>query len=91
MEPCPSAGGQPDPAAWPLPAYSLLVLLTPVPYILDLYGLPYLILVCALNALLVGVMFSVRRVPDTSRLRQVNRFLKAGMVLGLLAILAGAR
>ncbi len=72
-------------------AYALLILLTPVPYILDLYGLPYLILVCALNALLVGVMFSVRRVPDTSRLRQVNRFLKAGMVLGLLAILAGAR
>ncbi len=71
-------------------AYALLVLLTPVPYILDLYGLPYLILVCLLDLFLIGIIFSLRRVPDTSRLRKVNRFLKAGMVLGLLAILAGA-
>ncbi|MDE3260313.1 MAG: geranylgeranylglycerol-phosphate geranylgeranyltransferase [Gemmatimonadota bacterium] len=69
--------------------YALLILLTPVPYILDLYGLPYLILVCLLDVLLVCFMFSVLRVPDTRRLRKVNRFLKVGMMLGLLAILAG--
>ena len=72
-------------------AYALLILLTPVPYILDLYGLPYLILVCLLDLLLIGIMLSLRRVPEKTRLRRANRLLKAGMVLGLLAILAGAR
>ncbi len=70
-------------------AYALLILLTPVPYLLDLYGLPYLILVSLLDVLLVCIMFSVLRVPDTRRLRMINRFLKAGMMLGLVAILAG--
>ena len=71
-------------------AFALVVLLTPVPYFLGLYGLPYLGLVALLDILLIGVMVSILRVPDTSRLRLINRFLKAGMVLGLLAILAGA-
>ena len=70
-------------------AYALLILLTPVPYFLDLYGLPYLILVSLLDVLLVCLMVSVLRVPDTRRLRRINRFLKAGMMLGLVAILAG--
>ena len=70
-------------------AYGLLILLTPVPYILNLYGLPYLILVSLLDVVLVCLMIPVLRIPDTHRLRMVNRFLKAGMVLGLLAILAG--
>ncbi len=69
--------------------YAILILLTPVPYILGLYGLPYLILVCLLDVLLVCLMIQVLRVPDTHRLHRVNRFLKAGMMLGLLAILAG--
>ena len=69
-------------------AYALLILLTPVPYVLGLYGPPYLILVSLLDALLVGLMILVLRAPDTRRLRRVNEFLKAGMVLGLLAILA---
>ena len=71
-------------------AFALVVLLTPVPYFLGLYGPPYLGLVALLDILLIGVMVSILRVPDTSRLRLINRFLKAGMVLGLLAILAGA-
>ncbi len=69
--------------------YALLILLTPVPYILHLYGLPYLILVSLLDVVLVCLMIPVLHVPDTRRLRMVNRFLKAGMMLGLLAILAG--
>lgn len=69
--------------------YAILILLTPAPYILGLYGLPYLILVCLLDVLLVCIVFSVLRVPDTHRLCRINRFLKAGMMLGLLAILAG--
>ncbi len=70
-------------------AFALVVLLTPVPYFLGLYGLPYLVLVALLDVLLIGVMVSILRVPDTRRLRAINRFLKAGMMLGLLAILAG--
>ncbi|MDE2997759.1 MAG: geranylgeranylglycerol-phosphate geranylgeranyltransferase [Gemmatimonadota bacterium] len=69
--------------------YGLLILLTPVPYIFGLYGLPYLILVSLLDVMLAWIMFSVLRFPDTQGLRQINRNLKAGMMLGLLAILAG--
>ena len=70
--------------------YAFLVLLTPVPYLMGLYGLPYLILVSLLDVMLACIVFFVLRVPDTQRLRRGNRFLKAGMMLGLLAILAGA-
>ena len=45
--------------------YAILILLTPVPYILDLYGLPYLILVSLLDVVLVCLMIPVLRVPDT--------------------------
>lgn len=67
-------------------AYLLLILLTPVPYLLRLYGLPYLLLVLLLDGLLVYVLRDLRMARTPKRLRRLSHLLKAGMLLGLCAI-----
>ncbi len=67
-----------------------LILLTGVPYLLDLYGRFYLLVVMTLvNSLLIAVLVEVWRELDSRRLRRMSLCLKAAMFSGLAAILAG--
>ena len=70
--------------------YSLLVVATPVPYLIGIYSWPYLALVLLLDALLLGLLFQLWSDPDPGRFARVSRLLKVGMPLGLAAILLGA-
>jgi len=67
-----------------------LILFTGVPYLLDLYGRFYLLVVMTLvNSLLIAVLVEAWRELDSRRLRRMSLCLKAAMFSGLAAILAG--
>ncbi len=67
-----------------------LILLTGAPYLLDLYGRLYLLVVMTLvNPLLIAVLMELGRELDSRRLRRMSLCLKAAMFSGLAAILAG--
>ena len=73
-------------------AFGILVLLTFVPFYLGLYGWPYLaIVVFGVDSALIYAIVSMWRNNSPSNLRRVSAMLKADMMIGLGAILAGAR
>jgi len=65
--------------------FSILILLLPLPAILDIYGTPYLILVGILAVLLVYVLVYFLKDDTPASLYRLNILLKAGMMLGLSA------
>ncbi len=69
--------------------YLVLILLTPLPFLQNLYGLPYLILVLLLNGLLLYVIATLWRAETPAALNRLSQLLKAGMLLGLAAIVLG--
>jgi len=67
-----------------------LILLTAVPYLLDLYGRLYLLAVMTLvNSLLITVLVELWRELDSRRLRRMSNCLKVAMFSGLVALLVG--
>ena len=69
--------------------YLVLVLLTPLPFLYGIYGLPYLGLVLLLDGLLLYVVFALWHSSTADRYGRLGEVLKAGMVLGLCAIFCG--
>ena len=66
--------------------FSVLILLTLVPYYFKLFPLLYLILVLVMDLFLVYVIFSMWRDQSKKNLGMLSRLLKLGMLLGLAAI-----
>ena len=69
--------------------YLLLTAFTLLPWIWNLYGKVYLLLVLCVDLALLWALFQVRRRQAGSTDTNLSRLLKAAMVLGLLAIVAG--
>jgi geranylgeranylglycerol-phosphate geranylgeranyltransferase len=74
-------------------AFILLILLTPLPFILDLYGTWYLVCVVpTVDFLLAVVVVGIGPAAgdeSIARLNRLNRLLKVGMVLGLVSLFLG--
>jgi 4-hydroxybenzoate polyprenyltransferase len=72
--------------------YLLLAGLTPVPYWLELYGWPYLVLVLVpVDGILAYVLIAMWRDRSVRNLRFLDRLLKTGMVFGLVALWVGRK
>ncbi|MDP6778732.1 MAG: geranylgeranylglycerol-phosphate geranylgeranyltransferase [Candidatus Latescibacteria bacterium] len=69
--------------------YLVLAILTPLPYRYGIYGMAYLAGVLLLDILLACVLVALWRGRSPHRYRRLGELLKAGMVLGLFAILLG--
>lgn len=69
---------------------SLLIVVTIIPFVTGTYGLTYfLIVILGVDALLVGMIWKLWTSEDVRSMRQVSIGLKAGMVIGLIAIVLG--
>jgi geranylgeranylglycerol-phosphate geranylgeranyltransferase len=69
---------------------ALLILVTIVPYLSGVYNLTYLLIaVLGVDGLLVGMIWKLWTSEDTRSLRMVSTGLKAGMAIGLIAIVLG--
>lgn len=66
--------------------YGLLVLATPLPVALGIYGYRYLSIVVLLDILLAYVVASFWRIRSPDDCRRLSRLLKLGMLLGIGAI-----
>lgn len=72
--------------------FLLLILLTFIPYVFKIYGVIYLIIVIfGVDLFLIYVLFSMWREKSGANLHRLNVGLKLDMIVGLAAILAGAR
>ena len=68
----------------------LLIIVTLVPYLIGVYNLTYLLIVLlGVDGLLVGMIWKLWTSEDSRSLRQVSLGLKAGMAIGLIAIVLG--
>jgi geranylgeranylglycerol-phosphate geranylgeranyltransferase len=65
--------------------FSVLILLTPLPAIIDIYGSVYLAGVSILDLLLIYVILRLHRGACPATLTRLNHLLKASMILGLCA------
>ncbi len=73
-----------------LAAMTLLIILTVVPFLLGWFGLRYLVLGVVLAELPPFVLLlSLLQNQDEVRLRHTSHYLKIGMILGLIALVAG--
>ncbi|MFT5365415.1 MAG: geranylgeranylglycerol-phosphate geranylgeranyltransferase [Candidatus Latescibacterota bacterium] len=81
----PLSWGRPVARAIITAIFSTLILLTPLPAIIDIYGTPYFILVSILNILLIYVLIRLLREDTPATLSHLNHLLKASMILGLCA------
>lgn len=72
--------------------FILLILLTFLPYIFGIYGVFYLaIVIIGVDMFLVYVLISLWRQPSVANLQRLSVGLKLDMIVGLAAILAGAK
>lgn len=70
--------------------YILLILLTPIPYLLTIFGLYYLLTVLFIVDGTIGyVLFSLWKNPAPNNLSRLSMILKLNMFAGLLAIYLG--
>jgi len=70
--------------------FVVLIFLTPFPYVLGVYGIFYLLVVLlGVDLTLLSLVLWLRRGPLKQRLVKVNQFLKADMLVGLLALYLG--
>lgn len=68
----------------------LLIIVTIIPFVTGTYGIIYfLVALLGVDLLLVGMMWKLWTTEDPQTLRQVSMGLKAGMVIGLVAIVLG--
>jgi geranylgeranylglycerol-phosphate geranylgeranyltransferase len=69
---------------------AILVIVTIIPFLTGTYGLTYFFLVLfGVDGLLVGIIWKLWSSEDPRSLRQISLGLKAGMAIGLVAILLG--
>ena len=69
---------------------ALLIVMTVIPFLTGTYGLTYFFIVLfGVDGLLVGIIWKLWSSEDARSLRQVSLGLKAGMAIGLLAIILG--
>lgn len=72
--------------------FSLLILLTFVPFALNLYGKAYLaIVVVGVDLVILGILVLMWMNPSPDSLRRISLVLKTDMFVGLLAILVGSQ
>jgi 4-hydroxybenzoate polyprenyltransferase len=70
--------------------FALLVILTIIPYILNIYGLKYFFVVLiGIYPVLILVLYKSWKKPDPDNLGLMSNILKADMLIGLLAIYLG--
>jgi geranylgeranylglycerol-phosphate geranylgeranyltransferase len=70
--------------------FSLLIVLTVFPYIFHIFSVLYLVLVIlVVDLVIVYVVWSMWHNPSSSNLHRLSNFLKANMLLGLVAIYVG--
>jgi geranylgeranylglycerol-phosphate geranylgeranyltransferase len=70
--------------------FSFLIFLTLIPYLLDIFSLPYLIMVIlGVDLVLFYVVWSMWKDPSASNLGRLSTILKIDMLLGLAAIYVG--
>ena len=69
--------------------YSILIAFTLLPWLLDFYGMAYLLLVLGVDAALLWTVIQLHRGEAGRTPSSLNPLLKAAMFLGLLAIVAG--
>jgi geranylgeranylglycerol-phosphate geranylgeranyltransferase len=87
----PAVSGVPNAIRWAGLVFSLLVLASPVPFLVGHYSLAYLIVVVlGVDFPLLYVIFSSNRNPSSGHLGQLSFLLKLDMWVGLVAILVGA-
>jgi geranylgeranylglycerol-phosphate geranylgeranyltransferase len=78
------------PAAWVATAvYLVLIAFTWIPWAIEVYGMVYVLAVSSVDGLLLYALFQLHRRGAQLSDDRLGRLLKAGMLLGLLAILAG--
>jgi geranylgeranylglycerol-phosphate geranylgeranyltransferase len=67
--------------------FILLVILTLIPYIFDIYGLNYFLMVCiGVYPVLIYVVYRSQKDPSPKNLSFMSNLLKADMLIGLIAI-----
>ncbi|UCE04894.1 MAG: geranylgeranylglycerol-phosphate geranylgeranyltransferase [bacterium] len=70
--------------------YIFLIVLTVMPYLFNIFGIYYLVMVLFIVDLIVGcVLFSMWRNPESNNLSRLSMILKLNMFAGLLAIYVG--
>ncbi len=69
--------------------YALLIGLTLLPFVLEIYGSAYLVCVAAVDLLVIYVVYRLQRDSAQRACGHLGRLLKAGMVLGLIAVALG--
>ncbi|HBE74221.1 MAG TPA: hypothetical protein DDW31_09110 [candidate division Zixibacteria bacterium] len=68
----------------------LLVLLTPVPFLLGAYGWRYLAaVVLGVDLMLVFIIYWLVRDPDRERIKNISFYLKIDMLVGMMAVCLG--
>jgi len=86
----PAAAGIGAALGWAGLFFVLLIVVSPLPYLIGRYSLIYLVaVVLAVDLPLIGVMVSWRRDRNPAHLDRLSLLLKLIMCLGLAAILAG--
>ena len=70
--------------------FMLLIILTLIPYILNIYGVIYIfIILTGIYPVIMIVLYKCWRSPDPETLGKMSNLLKADMLVGLLAIYFG--
>jgi len=70
--------------------FMLLIILTLIPYILNIYGIIYIfIILTGIYPVIMIVLYKCWRSPDPATLGKMSNLLKADMLVGLLAIYFG--
>jgi len=70
--------------------FILLVILTVIPYIFDIYSWKYFVVICVgIYPVLLYVLLQSFKNPDPERIGFLSNLLKADMIIGLLAIYLG--
>ncbi len=70
--------------------YSLLIIITLVPFIYKIYGIYYLVVVIlGVDLVIMGVLFSIWYDQTPKNLGRMSNLLKADMLIGLIAIYCG--
>ena len=76
-------------AAVAVSSSAVLMVVTLLPWVMEIYGLPYLVAIGVMDALLVLVAFKMIRSGGRLTDQRLSRTLTMGMLLGLLAIVLG--
>jgi geranylgeranylglycerol-phosphate geranylgeranyltransferase len=76
--------------SWATAVLALLILTTFVPYFLDIFNVTYIITVFfGVDCILIFVIYSIWRKPETRNLNRMAVLMKGDMVIGLLAVFLG--